>query len=91
MHRRIEHIGIKTQQKFADTLVCARTDGINILVNTGLGPWIQSEVLIIDEYTAIFHRRTVRCERSIESIDRIAVFCNGNIQPPVPGMNTDLL
>ena len=59
VHCRIKHICIESEQEFAHMFVCTWTDGIHILVYTGLCPWVESEILIIDKDSSVLDRRTV--------------------------------
>ena len=89
MHRRPDHVGTKTQQKFEDLFVCSGADGA---FHAGRlkrlrGPFPQAPVLVVDKDAAVGHTRALKCSKAVVKRQRGFSLWN-HVAPPNPGRDT---
>ena len=88
VHRRGQVVGLEAEQQFAHFLVGFRTDVAQLLFEVLLRPAVESPVLVVDEDTAVFHRRGWRCVVRDAQRHSVPALHRG-VRPPVPGVYAD--
>ena len=90
VHGRTKVVALHAQEQFADFRIGFGADVAHFGLEGFGGPGLESEILVVDEQTAVFDRRLFRTVGFY--VQRKAVlFCDGNVGPPVPRAYADSL
>ena len=83
VHRRPQQVGFQAEHQPHHLLVSARTNVVHVLVKMLGGPRLQSPIFVVDEQSAVFHRRRACHRRATRHADGL-VFARSHVSPPAP-------